>query len=120
MGVLTEKPGELNYHFFVNLLDMNTEWKVSPICDHFFEGKDRKTGKAKWTASAVYPVVGSNSQLRAITEVYASADGEKRYVADFFKAWSKVMKADRFDLWSIRFVQWIHQSPGTSAPGFFP
>jgi catalase-peroxidase len=98
MGVLTKKPGELNNHFFVNLLDMNTEWKVSPMCDHFFEGKDRKTGKAKWTASAVDLVFGSNSQLRAISEVYASSDGEKRFVGDFVKAWSKVMKADRFDL----------------------
>ena len=98
MGVLTEKPGVLNNHFFVHLLDMNTEWKVSPMCEHFFEGKDRKTGKAKWTASAVDLVFGSNSQLRAISEVYASADGEKRFVADFVKAWSKVMKADRFDL----------------------
>ena len=98
MGVLTEKPGELNNHFFVNLLNMNTDWKVSPMCEHFFEGKDRKTGKAKWTASAVDLVFGSNSQLRAISEVYASADGEKRFVADFVKAWSKVMKADRFDL----------------------
>ena len=97
MGVLTEKPGMLNNHFFVHLLDMNTEWKVSPMCEHFFEGKDRKTGKAKWTASAVDLVFGSNSQLRAISEVYASADGEKRFVADFVKAWSKVMKADRFD-----------------------
>lgn len=98
MGVLTKKPGVLNNHFFVHLLDMNTEWKVSPMCEHFFEGKDRKTGKAKWTASAVDLVFGSNSQLRAISEVYASADGEKRFVADFVKAWSKVMKADRFDL----------------------
>lgn len=98
MGVLTKTPGKLTNDFFVNLLDLETDWKVSPMCDHFFEGKDRKTGKAKWTASAVDLVFGSNSQLRAIAEVYASSDGEDRFVADFVKAWTKVMKADRFDL----------------------
>ena len=98
MGVLSDKPGELSNDFFVNLLDSGTEWKVSPMCEHFFEGKDRKTGKAKWTASAVDLVFGSNSQLRAIAEVYASSDGEQRFLTDFVEAWTKVMTADRFDL----------------------
>jgi catalase-peroxidase len=98
MGMLTERPGELTNDFFVNLHDNQTQWKVSPMCEHFYEGKDRKTGKEKWTASAVDLVLGSNSQLRAISEVYASSDGEERFVSDFAKAWSKVMKADRFDL----------------------
>ncbi len=98
MGVLSDKPGELSNDFFVNLLESGTEWKVSPMCEHFFEGKDRKTGKAKWTASAVDLVFGSNSQLRAIAEVYASSDGEQRFLTDFVEAWTKVMTADRFDL----------------------
>jgi catalase-peroxidase len=98
MGVLTEEPGTLSNDFFVNLLDMGTEWKVSNICDHFYEGRDRKTGAVKWTASSVDLVFGSNSQLRAISEVYASAGGEKRFVHDFVAAWNKVMNLDRFDL----------------------
>lgn len=98
MGVFTERPGTLSNDFFVNLLDMNTEWKVSPMCEHFYEGRDRKTGKVKWTASSVDLVFGSNSQLRAIAEVYGSADSEKRFVGDFIKAWTKVMNLDRFDL----------------------
>ncbi len=98
MGALTGRPGTLSNDFFVNLLDMNTEWKVSPMCKHFYEGRDSKTGKVKWTASSVDLVFGSNSQLRAISEVYGSADSEKRFVGDFIKAWTKVMNLDRFDL----------------------
>jgi catalase-peroxidase len=98
LGVFTDEPGSLSNDFFVNLLDMGTEWKVSPMCKHFYEGRDRGTGKVKWTASSVDLVFGSNSQLRAIAEVYGSMDGEKKFVADFAAAWTKVMNLDRFDL----------------------
>ena len=98
MGVFTDRPGELSNDFFVNLLDVGTEWKRSAVCDHFFEGRDRRTGKVKWTASSVDLVFGSNSQLRAISEVYASADGGEKFVHDFAAAWNKVMNLDRFDL----------------------
>jgi catalase-peroxidase len=97
-GVFTKRPGALTNDFFVNLLDMGTEWKpVSPEADTF-EGRDRKTGKVKWTATRVDLVFGSNSILRALAEVYASADGEKKFVNDFVAAWNKVMNLDRFDL----------------------
>jgi catalase-peroxidase len=98
LGVLTDRPGALTNDFFRNLLDMKTEWKKSSVCDHFFEGKDRSTGKLKWTASRVDLIFGSNSQLRAISEVYGSADSQQRFVDDFVKAWNKVMNLDRFDL----------------------
>ena len=98
LGVLTDERGVLNNNFFVNLLDMNTEWKVSPVCDHFYEGRDRDSGDLKWTATSVDLVFGSNSQLRAIAEVYGSSDGEKKFVEDFVAAWTKVMNLDRFDL----------------------
>lgn len=98
MGVLTSNPGTLSNDFFVNLLNMDTEWKESNICDHFYEGRDRKSGEVKWTASSVDLVFGSNSQLRAIAEVYASADGNEKLVQDFVAAWTKVMNLDRFDL----------------------
>ncbi|NLT72271.1 MAG: catalase/peroxidase HPI, partial [Verrucomicrobiaceae bacterium] len=98
LGVFTARRGQLTNDFFVNLLDQNTEWRVSPVCEHFYEGRDRKTGDLKWTASSVDLVFGSNSQLRAISEVYGSADGEKKLVEDFVAAWSKIMNADRFDL----------------------
>ncbi len=98
LGVFTKQPGVLTNDFFVNLLDMNTEWKKSAICEYFFEGSDRKTGQAKWKASAVDLVFGSNSQLRAISEVYASEDAKEKFVTDFVAAWTKVMNLDRFDL----------------------
>lgn len=98
LGVFTNSPGTLTNDFFVNLLDMSTEWEKSAMCDHFFEGRDRKTGEVRWTASRVDLVFGSNSQLRAISEVYASADSKEKFVNDFVKAWSKVMDLDRFDL----------------------
>lgn len=98
LGVFTQKPMALTNDFFVNLLDMNTEWQKSPVCDHFFEGRDRKSGKVKWTASRVDLVFGSNSQLRAIAEVYATKDGEEKFVRDFVAAWNKVMNLDRFDI----------------------
>ena len=98
LGVLTKTPGTLSTDFFVNLLDMNTQWQKSAVCDHFFEGRDRATGQVMWTASRVDLVFGSNSQLRAIAEVYAAADAKDRFVRDFVSAWVKVMQLDRFDL----------------------
>ena len=97
-GVFTTRPGALTNDFFVNLLDMNTEWKKTPDCEHVLEGRDRKTGKIKWTGSTVDLVFGSNSQLRAIAEVYASEDSQKKFVMDFVAVWTKVMNLDRFDL----------------------
>ncbi len=97
MGVLTKTPGALTNDFFVNVLDINTEWKKAAVCEHFFEGKDKK-GELKWTASRVDLVFGSNSQLRAIAEVYASEDAKEKFVKDFVKAWDKVMILDRFDV----------------------
>jgi catalase-peroxidase len=98
LGVFTKRPGTLSNDFFVNLLDMNTEWNKSAMCEHFFEGRDRTSGEVKWTASSVDLVFGSNSQLRAIAEVYGSAAAKKRFVDDFVAAWTKVMNLDRFDL----------------------
>ncbi|QQS41378.1 MAG: catalase/peroxidase HPI [Acidobacteriota bacterium] len=98
-GVFTDRPGALTNDYFVNLLDMNTKWE--PVADShetLFEGKDRKSGDLKWTASRVDLVFGSNSQLRAISEVYGADDGEEKFVNDFVKAWDKVMNLDRFDL----------------------
>jgi len=98
LGMFTDRPGMLTNDFFVNLLAMDTDWRKSPVCDHFFEGCDRTTGRVKWTASRVDLVFGSNSQLRAIAEVYASDDAREKFVADFVSAWNKVMNLDRFDL----------------------
>ena len=98
LGVFTEQSETLTNDFFVNLLDMNIEWQKSAVCDHFFEGRDRGTGEVKWTASSVDLVIGSNSQLRAIAEVYASEDSQEKFVLDFVAAWNKVMNLDRFDL----------------------
>jgi catalase-peroxidase len=95
-GVFTSKPGVLSNDFFVNLLDMRTEWK--PAADGSYEGRDRKTGKVKWTGTRVDLVFGSNSQLRAIAEVYASDGAKEKFVKDFVGAWGKVMALDRFDL----------------------
>ena len=98
LGVFTKQPETLTNDFFVNLTDMNNEWQKSPQCEYFFEGRDRKTGEVKWTASAVDLIFGSNSQLRAIAEVYASDDSKEKFVRDFVAAWNKVMNLDRFDL----------------------
>jgi catalase-peroxidase len=98
MGLFTKRPETLTNDFFVNLLDMSTEWQKSPVCEHFFEGRDRETGDLKWTGSSVDLVFGSDSQLRAICEVYASKDGQQKFVTDFVAAWNKVMNLDRFDL----------------------
>ncbi|KAF2670372.1 bifunctional catalase/peroxidase [Microthyrium microscopicum] len=95
-GVLTKQPGKLTNDFFVNLLDMGTAWKA--IDQDTFEGTDRKTGAKKWTATRTDLVFGSHAELRAVAEVYASADGQQRFVKDFVAAWNKVMNADRFDL----------------------
>jgi catalase-peroxidase len=97
-GVLTKRAGALTTDFFVNLLNMNTIWTPTSGDESSFEGRDRKTGKQKWTASRVDLVFGSNSQLRALSEVYAQADSQKAFVEAFVKAWTKVMNADRFDL----------------------
>ena len=98
LGVLTKQPGVLTNDFFVNLLDQSVVWEKAKICEHFFEGRDRKSGQVKWNATAVDLVFGSNSQLRALSEVYASADGKTKFVHDFVAAWTKVMELDRFDL----------------------
>jgi catalase-peroxidase len=97
-GVFTKRPEKLTNDFFVHLLDMGTTWKpVSKDAD-VFEGRDRKTGALKWTATRADLIFGSNSQLRALAEVYGSADAQKKFVQDFVAAWSKVMNLDRFDL----------------------
>ena len=96
-GVLTSRPGTLTNDFFVNLLDMGTEWRMSTT-EHVYEGRDRNTGELKWTGTAVDLVFGSNSQLRAVAEVYGCEDGAQKFVADFVAAWTKVMNLDRFDL----------------------
>ena len=98
LGVLTTRPEALTNDFFVNLLDMSTEWQPSSATKDVFEGRDRKTGALKWTGTRVDLVLGSNSQLRALAEVYGSADSQEHFVKDFIAAWSKVMNLDRFDL----------------------
>jgi len=97
-GVLTDRPGPLTNDFFVNLLDMNILWSKSADADGLYEGRDRGTGEFKWSATPVDLIFGSNAELRAVAEVYASADGEEKFVQDFVAAWTKVMTADRFDL----------------------
>jgi catalase-peroxidase len=97
-GVFTSKPGVLSNDFFVNLLDMSTEWKASDSSGQTFEGRDRKSGKSKWTGTRVDLVFGSDSRLRAIAEVYASKDAKEKFVKDFVAAWDKVMNLDRYDL----------------------
>ena len=96
-GVFTKKPGTLTNDFFLNLLDMSTEWHA-PGSDGVYEGRDRKTKAAKWTGTRVDLIFGSHSQLRALAEVYGSADAKEKFVKDFVAAWSKVMNLDRFDL----------------------
>ena len=98
LGVFTKRPGALTNDFFVNLLDMNTKWQKSGKSAGTLEGRDRKTGEVKWTGTVVDLVFGSNSQLRALAEVYASSDSEKAFVEAFVAAWTKVMNLDRFDL----------------------
>jgi catalase-peroxidase len=97
-GVLTHRPGTLTHDFFVNLLDMTTQWRKSTGSEGVLEGRDRATGELKWTGTVVDLVFGSNSQLRALAEVYACSDAEDVFVRDFVAAWNKVMNLDRFDL----------------------
>jgi catalase-peroxidase len=97
-GVFTKRPESLTNDFFVNLLDMSTQWQPASNAKDVFEGRDRKTGQVKWTATRADLVFGSNSQLRALAEVYASSDAQEKFARDFVKAWNKVMSADRFDI----------------------
>jgi len=97
-GVFTKKPGTLTNDFFANLLDMRTQWHPSAGSDSVYEARDRKTNEVKWTGTRVDLIFGSHSQLRALAEVYASADSKEKFVKDFVAAWSKVMNLDRFDL----------------------
>jgi catalase-peroxidase len=96
-GVFTERPGTLTPDFFRNLLDMRTAWKKSEQQPGLFEGTDRQSGALRWTATLADLIFGSNAQLRALSEVYAAADGEAHFVHDFIAAWVKVMNLDRFD-----------------------
>jgi catalase-peroxidase len=97
-GVFTQRPGALTNDFFLNLLDMRTEWKAASDAKDVFEGRDRKTGELQWTGTRVDLIFGSHAQLRALAEVYASADAQEKFVRDFVAAWNKVMNLDRFDL----------------------
>ncbi len=97
-GILTDRPGALTNDFFVNLLDMGTQWKAAPETTNVYEGRDRKSGEVKWTGTRVDLVFGSNSILRALAEVYAASDAKEKFVGDFVAAWTKVMNLDRFDL----------------------
>jgi catalase-peroxidase len=97
-GVFTQRPETLTNDFFVNLLDMGTTWKAASKNPDVFEGRDRKTGKLKWTGTRIDLIFGSNSQLRAIAEVYGCKDSPEKFLRDFVAAWNKVMNLDRFDL----------------------
>jgi catalase-peroxidase len=97
-GVFTKKAETLTNDFFVNLLDFNTTWKATTDAKDVFEGSDRKTGKVKWTGTRADLIFGSNSELRALAEVYGSSDSGDKFVKDFVAAWDKVMNLDRFDL----------------------
>ena len=97
-GVFTNKPEALTNDFFVNLLDIGTEWKAVPDARDVFEGRDRKTGELKWTATRVDLIFGSNSQLRALVEVYGCEDSQEKFLHDFVAVWNNVMNLDRFDL----------------------
>jgi len=97
-GVLTNRPETLTNDFFVNLLDFGTTWKPADAAEEVFEGRDRKTGKVKWTATRADLIFGSNSELRALAEVYGCEDGREKFMRDFVAAWHKVMNLDRFEL----------------------
>ena len=97
-GVFTDRPGTLSTDFFVNLLDMSTQWTKSDSAEGIYEGRDRETGELKWTATPVDLLFGSHAELRAIAEVYAANDGHGQLVQDFVAAWTKVMTLDRFDI----------------------
>jgi catalase-peroxidase len=97
-GVFTKQPETLTNDFFVNLLDMGTQWQPSPGSHGVYEGRDRKTNQVKWTGTRVDLVFGANSELRALAEVYGTSDAQGKFVADFVAAWNKVMNLDRFDV----------------------
>ena len=97
-GVFTKRPEALTNDFFVNLLDLGTTWKATSDTQRVFEGRDRKTGELKWTGTRVDLIFGSNSELRALAEVYGCEDSQEKFVQDFVAAWNKVMNLDRFDL----------------------
>jgi catalase-peroxidase len=97
-GVFTKRPGALTNDFFVNLLDMRTTWKAASEASDLFEGRDRVTGELKWAGTRVDLIFGSNSQLRALAEVYGCKDSQPKFVQDFVAVWNKVMNLDRFDL----------------------
>jgi catalase-peroxidase len=97
-GVFTNRVGTLTNDFFVNLLDMGTQWTLNETSENVFEARDRKTGQVRWTGTRADLIFGSHSQLRALAEVYASSDAQEKFVKDFVGAWTKVMNADRFDL----------------------
>ena len=97
-GIFTKRPEALTNDFFVNLLDMGTTWKAASVAGDVFEGRNRKTGELKWTATRVDLIFGSDARLRALAEVYGSADAQEKFVQDFVAAWTKVMNLDRFDL----------------------
>lgn len=97
-GVFTKRPEALTNDFFINLLDMGTEWKAAADTRDVFEGRDRTTGAVKWTGTRVDLVFGSHAQLRALAEVYGSSDAQAKFIKDFVAAWTKVMDLDRFDL----------------------
>jgi catalase-peroxidase len=97
-GVFTKRPEKLSNDFFVNLLDMGTVWKATSNDNDAFEGRDRKTGELKWTGTRVDLIFGSNSQLRALAEVYGCKDSQEKFLRDFVAVWSKVMNLDRFDI----------------------
>ena len=96
--MFTTRPGTLSNDFFVNLLDMRTKWQPSAGVDRVYEGRDRETNEVRWTGTRVDLIFGSHSQLRAIAEVYGSADAKEKFVQDFVAAWVRVMNVDRFDL----------------------
>ena len=116
-GVLTDRPGVLTNDFFVNLLDMSTEWQTAGAEGGLYEGRDRTTGELKWTATAVDLVFGSHSQLRALAEVYACDDAREKFVRDFVAAWDKVMNLDRFDLDRSRRSGRAPAAAGAAVPG---
>lgn len=97
-GVFTQRPGVLTNDFFINLLDMRTSWKAASDDRQLFIGSDRATGQPKWTATRADLIFGSHAELRAVAEVYGSADAQTKFVRDFISAWNKVMNLDRFDL----------------------
>ena len=115
-GVFTKRPEALTNDFFVNLLDMGTEWKAASKDADVFEGRDRKTGKVKWTGTRVDLIFGSNSQLRALAEVYGCADSQEKFVHDFIAAWNKVMNLDRFDLSCPDLTMDVRAAQSTNAP----